>query len=217
MSIVAMVAAALGFLPVVAGAILQEAIDVAVILNALRALRGGVEVPTRIPGWTETSARLRAAHLELEPAIARIRATADILDGMGGAAACGPRGDPPVRVRRPPASRGAGGPDDLPDARRGDRLRRRDGADARDAPGDLPTARRSIVWSATSHRKARTATTGRTPAAAVRPGRDPAPASGAGRGPLQHHRRHRPAAERPSSTAPVRDGTRTMGPSEGAG
>ena len=44
MSIVAMAAAALGFLPVVAGAILQEAIDVVVILNALRALRGGVEV-----------------------------------------------------------------------------------------------------------------------------------------------------------------------------
>ncbi len=87
MSIVAMAAAALGFLPVVAGAILQEAIDVIVILNALRALRGGVEVPARIPGWTETSARLRAAHVELEPSIARIRATADVLDGMPAAAA----------------------------------------------------------------------------------------------------------------------------------
>ena len=60
MSIVAMGAAALGLLPVVAGAILQEAIDVAVILNALRALRGGVEVPVRIPGWTETSAAMCA-------------------------------------------------------------------------------------------------------------------------------------------------------------
>jgi heavy metal translocating P-type ATPase len=87
MSIVAMAAAALGFLPVVAGAILQEAIDVIVILNALRALRGGVEVPTRIAGWTETSAHLRAAHIELEPSIARIRGTADILDGMSAAAA----------------------------------------------------------------------------------------------------------------------------------
>ena len=56
MSIVAMGFAALGFLPVVAGAILQEGIDVAVILNALRALRGGVEVPDRIPGWTDPSA-----------------------------------------------------------------------------------------------------------------------------------------------------------------
>ena len=38
---VAMIAAALGAIPPVAGALLQEAIDVAVILNALRALRAG--------------------------------------------------------------------------------------------------------------------------------------------------------------------------------
>ena len=81
MSSVAMVAAALGFLPVVAGAILQEAIDVAVILNALRALRGGVEVPAGIPDQTKPSAPLRAAHVELGSSIARIRATADGLDG----------------------------------------------------------------------------------------------------------------------------------------
>jgi cation transport ATPase len=36
----AMAAAALGYLPPVQGAILQEVIDVAVILNALRALGG---------------------------------------------------------------------------------------------------------------------------------------------------------------------------------
>lgn len=40
MSIVAMFFAAAGLLPPVAGALLQEAIDVAVIMNALRALRG---------------------------------------------------------------------------------------------------------------------------------------------------------------------------------
>ena len=39
LSLAAMVAAALGYLPVVQGALLQELIDVAVILNALRALR----------------------------------------------------------------------------------------------------------------------------------------------------------------------------------
>ena len=39
LSVAAMVAAALGYLPPVQGALLQEAIDVAVILNALRALR----------------------------------------------------------------------------------------------------------------------------------------------------------------------------------
>ena len=36
----AMIAAAAGFVPPLAGALLQEAIDVAVIANALRALRG---------------------------------------------------------------------------------------------------------------------------------------------------------------------------------
>ena len=87
MSLVAMVAAAFGFLPVVGGAILQEAIDVAVILNALRAVRGGVEAPVRIPGWNETSARLRAEHLVLETPIASIRATADRLDALAPAAA----------------------------------------------------------------------------------------------------------------------------------
>ena len=40
LSLVAMGAAALGYLPPVAGALFQEAIDLAVILNALRALRG---------------------------------------------------------------------------------------------------------------------------------------------------------------------------------
>jgi cation transport ATPase len=40
LSLAAMVVAALGHLPPVAGALLQEGIDVAVILNALRALRG---------------------------------------------------------------------------------------------------------------------------------------------------------------------------------
>ena len=40
LSLVAMVFAALGYIPPVFGALLQEAIDVAVILNALRALRG---------------------------------------------------------------------------------------------------------------------------------------------------------------------------------
>jgi heavy metal translocating P-type ATPase len=40
LSLAAMAAAAAGYLPPIAGAVLQEAIDLAVILNALRALRG---------------------------------------------------------------------------------------------------------------------------------------------------------------------------------
>jgi heavy metal translocating P-type ATPase len=43
LSLAAMLVAAAGYLPPVAGALLQEAIDVAVILNALRALAGGRE------------------------------------------------------------------------------------------------------------------------------------------------------------------------------
>ncbi|WP_348649842.1 hypothetical protein [Sinorhizobium sp. BG8] len=39
LSVAAMIVAAFGYLPPVAGALAQEAIDVAVILNALRALR----------------------------------------------------------------------------------------------------------------------------------------------------------------------------------
>ena len=167
MSVVAMVAAAVGLLPVVAGAILQEAIDVIVILNALRALRGGVEVPVTIPGWTETSARLRTAHLALEPSIARIRATADGLDGMSPAAATAALEE----VRRFVS-------DDLlpheeledrtiyPIARRRDGLGRRDRLDAPDAPGDLPArAAARSAGRATCRRRARAVPTGRTSSA----------------------------------------------------
>jgi heavy metal translocating P-type ATPase len=82
LSIVAMLVATTGVLPPVAGALIQEAIDVIVILNALRALRGGLEKAPRIPGWTELAARLRSEHRELAPSIARIRALADRLGSM---------------------------------------------------------------------------------------------------------------------------------------
>ncbi len=87
MSLVAMVLAAFGFLPVVAGALLQEAIDVAVILNALRALRGGTERPIIVPGWADTGGRLMTEHRTLAPGIARLRVVADHLDTMGPAEA----------------------------------------------------------------------------------------------------------------------------------
>ena len=53
LSMVGMAAAALGYLPPVAGALTQEAIDVAVILNALRALH----IPSPAPEKTLTSPR----------------------------------------------------------------------------------------------------------------------------------------------------------------
>ncbi len=87
MSLVAMGFAAFGFLPPVAGAILQEVIDVTVILNALRALRGGTEQKVSVPGWTETSAHLREEHRVLGPRVGRIRIVADRLDVMGPAEA----------------------------------------------------------------------------------------------------------------------------------
>jgi heavy metal translocating P-type ATPase len=82
LSLIAMLVAATGVLPVVAGAMVQEAIDVVAILNALRALTGGVAKPIRIPGWEETRAKITAEHRELGPGLARIRATADSIDSL---------------------------------------------------------------------------------------------------------------------------------------
>jgi heavy metal translocating P-type ATPase len=82
LSIAAMLFAMTGALPPVAGALLQEVIDVIVILNALRALTGGLEKTPKIPGWTEISIRLRNEHRGLAPSIARIRALADGLGSM---------------------------------------------------------------------------------------------------------------------------------------
>jgi heavy metal translocating P-type ATPase len=87
LSIAAMLFAMTGKLPPVAGALLQEAIDVIVILNALRALTGGLEKTPRIPGWTEISIRLRNEHRALAPFIARIRALADGLGSLPSAEA----------------------------------------------------------------------------------------------------------------------------------
>jgi hypothetical protein len=50
MSVVAMGVAAAGWLPAVWGALLQEAIDLAVILNALRALSPGRREPAALTG-----------------------------------------------------------------------------------------------------------------------------------------------------------------------
>ncbi len=82
LSTAAMLVAAAGFLQPVAGALVQEAIDVIVILNALRALTGGVERAPKIPGWGDLSARLQAEHRDLAPAIAGLRSLADALGDL---------------------------------------------------------------------------------------------------------------------------------------
>ncbi len=87
LSVIAMVAAAFGLLAPVAGAILQEAIDVIVILNALRALGGERDRRLSVPGWPETGPVLHAAHVAFGPDIARLRRTADLLDELEPAAA----------------------------------------------------------------------------------------------------------------------------------
>jgi iron-sulfur cluster repair protein YtfE (RIC family) len=76
----AMVVAAFGYLPPAAGALLQELIDVAVILNALRALRDSA-VSTRLAGSDAAlTRRFSAEHATLRPDVARLRAVADALD-----------------------------------------------------------------------------------------------------------------------------------------
>jgi uncharacterized membrane protein len=87
LSFVAMLVAATGVLPVVWGAMLQEGIDVVAILNALRALTGGVEKPVRIPGWSEIHSRIAAEHRDLAPGLAKIRSTADAIDRLASAEA----------------------------------------------------------------------------------------------------------------------------------
>ncbi len=80
----AMAFAAIGWLPPVAGALTQEAIDVAVILNALRALgpgrsRGRRTMPVAAAG------SLQADHAQLQPSLDRLREIADALDQVEGA------------------------------------------------------------------------------------------------------------------------------------
>ncbi len=80
LSAIAMAAAAWGLLNPVAGAILQEVIDIAVILNALRAL--GIRPPWRRPRLlsAETAARLSREHRDLAEILDRIQAVADRID-----------------------------------------------------------------------------------------------------------------------------------------
>jgi len=53
-----------------------------VILNALRALGGGLEKMPKIPGWSDLAERLRHEHRHLGPLIAGIRPLADGLGEM---------------------------------------------------------------------------------------------------------------------------------------
>jgi hypothetical protein len=86
MSGAAMAAAAVGWLPPVAGALTQEAIDVAVILNALRALSPGHRLGRH--AMPAAAAReLREDHERMELQLNRLREIADALDDADPSAA----------------------------------------------------------------------------------------------------------------------------------
>jgi heavy metal translocating P-type ATPase len=78
LAFIAMAFAAFGFLPPVAGALVQEGIDVIAILNALRALRGKEVSPFR-PELADLRRHLLSEHRELQSGIDRLRTTAERL------------------------------------------------------------------------------------------------------------------------------------------
>ena len=80
LSLAAMTVAAFGLLVPILGALVQEAIDVIAILNALRALGGKspTQLGPRLPA--EVSEELRIEHERLIPQLDRLRQVADALD-----------------------------------------------------------------------------------------------------------------------------------------
>jgi heavy metal translocating P-type ATPase len=77
LSLLAMLLAVAGYLPALAGAIVQEAIDLAVIANALRALGAGWHeraAPMLAGEWIDS---LRQEHAALLPLLERLRTTAE--------------------------------------------------------------------------------------------------------------------------------------------
>ncbi|MEO8504359.1 MAG: heavy metal translocating P-type ATPase [Acidobacteriota bacterium] len=82
LSIAAMFVAAAGRLPPFAGALLQEAIDVAVILNALRALSAGPRDAQPPAADRDVGERFREEHASLLPRVETLRAVADRLDSL---------------------------------------------------------------------------------------------------------------------------------------
>jgi ATPase, P-type (transporting), HAD superfamily, subfamily IC/heavy metal translocating P-type ATPase len=77
MSVTGMIAAAFGYLAPVQGALLQEAIDVAVILNALRALGGPIRAKKKSKLSKEDLLALESEHHALAGVIDEIRVAAD--------------------------------------------------------------------------------------------------------------------------------------------
>ena len=87
LSLAAMGIAAAGLLPAVWGALLQEVIDVAVILNALRALRGGPGETRLAHEDTLLTQRFQQEHRAIRADIERLHEVADSLDSLDPATA----------------------------------------------------------------------------------------------------------------------------------
>ncbi len=75
--------AAIGLFGPIAGALIQEGIDVMSILNSLRAIGGGGEQGPSGPS-TDVADRFRQEHREFAPELQRLRSVADRLDQMSG-------------------------------------------------------------------------------------------------------------------------------------
>nr|WP_319527842.1 heavy metal translocating P-type ATPase [Pseudomonas laurentiana] len=83
LTLVAMVVAAFGYLPPVAGALLQEVIDLVAILSALRARQAGSMRPSgglSSEQWTQ----LQVEHQQLKPVLDSVRSLADRLSSLSG-------------------------------------------------------------------------------------------------------------------------------------
>ena len=80
LSVLAMMIAAFGWLPPAAGALLQEGIDVAVILNALRALKGNPALELGLPTGTDAMLqRFSIEHDQMRDTLGLLRDAADRL------------------------------------------------------------------------------------------------------------------------------------------
>ncbi|ANW65083.1 ATPase P [Mycobacterium sp. djl-10] len=88
LSMAAMIIAAVGWLPPAAGALLQEGIDIAVIVNAMRALGANPATRMAVPADTSTLLqRFAAEHDGLRDAVEQLRVSADWLASHRDAAA----------------------------------------------------------------------------------------------------------------------------------